>query len=130
MLVTTQLVLLSLSSLFGLVVARPQSYAVWAANSAIKRGQGNGLDSTGGASVSYEHGELQWGLRLLYEKTGNRTYYDYILAGANRIVSDAGVIQGGYRFIIPCPYTRILLTRFKHRLTDYSLDPVRSGQKI
>jgi unsaturated rhamnogalacturonyl hydrolase len=39
--------------------ARPESYAVWAADSAIARGQGNGLDSAGKAIVSYEHGEFQ-----------------------------------------------------------------------
>ncbi|TFK37097.1 glycoside hydrolase family 105 protein [Crucibulum laeve] len=89
--------------------ARPSSYAVWAADSAIKRGQGNGLDSTGKASVSYEHGELQWGLRLLYEKTGNKTYYNYIVTGANNIVYDNGTVHGGYT------------------LTDFSLDPIRTG---
>ncbi|KAF9465919.1 glycoside hydrolase family 105 protein [Collybia nuda] len=90
-------------------LARPQSYAVWAADSAIKRGQGNGLSSAGTPSASYEHGELQWGLRQLYERTGNKTYYDYIVTGASRIVTDAGVVQGGYK------------------LADYSLDPVRTG---
>ncbi|RDB26662.1 Unsaturated rhamnogalacturonyl hydrolase YteR [Hypsizygus marmoreus] len=90
------------------VLARPQSYAIWAADSAIKRGQGNGL-SSGSASVSYEHGELQWGLRQLYEKTGNKTYYNYILTGASNIVNDNGTIHGGYT------------------VSDYSLDPVRTG---
>lgn len=78
------------------VAARPQSYAVWAADSAIKRGQGNGLNGAGAALVSYEHGELQWGLRLLYEKTGNKIYYNYILAGANNIVFDNGTVHGSY----------------------------------
>ncbi|KAF8066730.1 glycoside hydrolase family 105 protein [Lyophyllum atratum] len=103
---------LLLSSLLlhaSIVLARPPSYAVWAADSAIRRGQGNGLDSTGKASVSYEHGEFQWGLRQLYEKTGNKTYYNYILAGANNIVYDNGTVHGGYA------------------VADYSLDPVRTG---
>ncbi|PFH48575.1 glycoside hydrolase family 105 protein [Amanita thiersii Skay4041] len=109
---TQRIVLAAISlslSLVGLVAARPSSYAVWAADSAMKRGQGNGLTSAGAATVSYEHGEFQWGLRLLYEKTGNRSYYDYILAGANNIVFDNGTVHGGYV------------------LTDYSLDPVRTG---
>ncbi|KAJ8474162.1 hypothetical protein ONZ45_g16044 [Pleurotus djamor] len=95
--------------IFNIVEARPSSYAVWAADSAIKRGQGNGLDSSGKASVSYEHGELQWGLRLLFEKTGNQSYYDYIQKGAENIVFPNGTVHGNYK------------------LTDFSLDPVRTG---
>lgn len=78
------------------VYARPQSYAIWAANSAIARGQGNGLDSNGKPTVSYEHGELQWGLRLLYETTGNKSYFNYIVQGASQIVDSKGNIGGGY----------------------------------
>ena len=73
-------------------VARPSSYAFWAADSGIRRKQGNGLDSSGKAVVSYEHGEFQWALRQLYEKTGNKTYYDYILDGASKIVADNGTV--------------------------------------
>ncbi|KAK0235179.1 glycoside hydrolase family 105 protein [Armillaria nabsnona] len=91
------------------VYARPQSYAIWAANSAIARGQGNGLDSNGKPTVSYEHGELQWGLRLLYETTGNKSYFNYIVQGASQIVDSKGNIGGGYS------------------IADYSQDPVRTG---
>ncbi|KXN82943.1 Unsaturated rhamnogalacturonyl hydrolase YteR [Leucoagaricus sp. SymC.cos] len=97
------------SLLPALAVARPASYAAWAADSAIARGQGNGLDSSGQPDASYEHGELQWGLRLLYEKTRNQTYYNYIVSGASEIVDSSGAVLGGYT------------------LTDYSLDPVRTG---
>ncbi|SJL09226.1 related to cell wall glycosyl hydrolase YteR [Armillaria ostoyae] len=89
------------------VYARPQSYAIWAADSAIARGQGNGLDSNGNPTVSYEHGELQWGLRLLYETTGNKSYFNYIVQGASQIVDSKGNIGGGYS------------------IADYSQDPVR-----
>jgi hypothetical protein len=41
--------------LFPVSQARPASYAVWAADSGIARGQGNGLAS-GVPIVSYEHG--------------------------------------------------------------------------
>jgi unsaturated rhamnogalacturonyl hydrolase len=78
------------------IVARPSSYAIWAADSAIARGQGNGLDSFGNPDVSYEHGELQWGLRMLYERTRNQSYYDYIMKGANNIVFENGTVHGGY----------------------------------
>ncbi|KAK0444243.1 glycoside hydrolase family 105 protein [Desarmillaria tabescens] len=91
------------------VYARPRSYAVWAADSAIARGQGDGLDSDGDPTVSYEHGELQWGLRLLYETTGNKSYFDYIVQGASQIVDSKGDIEGDYSF------------------SDYSQDPIRTG---
>ncbi|THU85122.1 glycoside hydrolase family 105 protein [Dendrothele bispora CBS 962.96] len=93
----------------GNVLARPSSNAVWAADSAIARKQGNGLDSNGNPSVSYEHGELWWGLRLLYERTGNQSYFDYILNSASNIVADDGSIHSNYK------------------VSDYSLDPVRTG---
>ncbi|KAJ7489342.1 glycoside hydrolase family 105 protein [Mycena latifolia] len=89
--------------------ARPKSYAVWAADSGIARGQGNGLDANGNAIVSYEHGEFQWSLRLLYELTGNKTYFNYIQAGADNIVFPNGTVHGSYN------------------LTAYSLDPIRTG---
>jgi len=92
-----------------LAFARPQSYAVWAADSAIARGQGNGLDASGRAIVSYEHGELQWGLRQLFERTGNQTYFDYIQRGVDNIVFDNGTVHGRYT------------------VTDFVLDPLRTG---
>ncbi|KAF9028899.1 glycoside hydrolase family 105 protein [Hymenopellis radicata] len=103
-------VISTLSALLLGAQARPQSYAVWAADSAIARGQGNGLTSGGATTVSYEHGEFQWGLRLLYDITGNQSYYDYILAGANRIVDSSGTIIGA-----------------DYSLSAYSQDPVRTG---
>ncbi|KAG7095198.1 hypothetical protein E1B28_005974 [Marasmius oreades] len=93
----------------GFVTARPQSYAVWAADSAIARKQGNGLTAQGAAIISYEHGELQWGLRLLFERTGNRTYFDYIQSGVDNVVTADGTPHGSYT------------------LTDYVLDPLRVG---
>ncbi|KAI0708917.1 glycoside hydrolase family 105 protein [Cerioporus squamosus] len=94
----------------GAIIAQPASYALWAADSAIARGQGNGLGSDGAPLVSYEHGELQWALRLLYEKTGNKTYFDYIQQGVDRVVTSNGTVIGGYGFT-----------------TDYQLDPIRTG---
>ncbi|KAH9481790.1 Unsaturated rhamnogalacturonyl hydrolase YteR [Psilocybe cubensis] len=85
------------------------SYAVWAADSAIARRQGNGLDANENPIVSYEHGEFQWGLRQLYERTGNTTYFDYIKQGIDNIVFSNGTVHGSYV------------------LTDYVLDPLRTG---
>ncbi|KAJ3486623.1 hypothetical protein NLI96_g4094 [Meripilus lineatus] len=104
----------SLLLFFGILVvesttARPLSYAIWAANSAIARGQGNGLDSSGKPLVSYEHGELQWALRLLFERTKNQTYYDYIKTGVDNVVSANGTVGGGYS------------------TTQFQLDPIRVG---
>ncbi|KAJ7319039.1 Six-hairpin glycosidase [Mycena albidolilacea] len=91
--------LVSLLGLFPVCDARPASYAVWAADSGIARGQGNGLLANGSATVSYEHGEFQWGLRLLYELTGNKTYFDYIQAGVDNIVFPNGTIHGDYEWV-------------------------------
>lgn len=99
-----RVLLVIIFSILPRVVAKPLSYAVWAADSAIVRGQGNGLDSSGKSSVSYEHGELQWGLRQLYEITGNQSYYNYILAGANNIVFDNGTVHGGYTYVVLSPF--------------------------
>ncbi|TFK37096.1 glycoside hydrolase family 105 protein [Crucibulum laeve] len=90
-------------------VARPQSYAVWAADSAIARGQGNGLDANGKAIVSYEHGELQWGLQQLYDLTGNKSYFSYIQKGIDNIVFPNGTVHGSYN------------------VADFVLDPLRTG---
>ncbi|KAF5381597.1 hypothetical protein D9615_005426 [Tricholomella constricta] len=100
---------LILVTLASVVLARPQSYAVWAADSGIARGQGNGLDTRGRAIVSYEHGEFQWGLRQLYELTGNQTYFHYIVEGVDNIVFDNGTVHGSYT------------------VTDFVLDPLRTG---
>ena len=93
--------ILLLSSVLDIASATaPSSFAVWAADSGIARGQGNGLVS-GIPTVSYEHGEFQWALRLLYETTGNRSYFDYIKAGADTILSDDGTSIGGYKYAFP-----------------------------
>jgi rhamnogalacturonyl hydrolase YesR len=91
-----------------------KSFAVHAASSAMLRGQGNGLTGPASASsstplVSYEHGEFQWALRLLYERDGNKTYFDYIKIGVDNVVSSNGSVGGAYVF------------------NDYSLDPIRAG---
>ncbi|KAK1235962.1 hypothetical protein PQX77_000788 [Marasmius sp. AFHP31] len=97
-----------LNTQLGLAAARPQSYAVWAADSAIARKQGNGLSGSS-PLISYEHGELQWGLRQLYELTGNQTYFEYIQSAVDNVVTEDGTPHGSYT------------------LTDYSLDPIRVG---
>ncbi|KAG6819880.1 hypothetical protein H0H93_007759 [Arthromyces matolae] len=88
----------------------PSSYAVWAANSAISRGQGNGLNSAGKTTVSYEHGTFWSGLRRLYEETGNQTYFQYIEDAVNRIVAPNGTIVGS-----------------DYSFSAFSLDPLRTG---
>ena len=42
---------------------------------------------------------MQWGLRLLYELTGNKTYFDYIQAGVDNIVFPNGTIHGDYKYV-------------------------------
>lgn len=80
--------------------ARPASYAVWAADSAIARKQGNGLSGTT-PKVDYTHGEFWFALRRLYEKTGNASYVAYVQAGADNVVSSNGTVGGGYKCVAP-----------------------------
>ncbi|KAJ3788714.1 glycoside hydrolase family 105 protein [Lentinula aff. detonsa] len=102
------LIYILLGIVYSLTHAKPDSYAAWAANSAIARGQGNGL-SNGVPLVAYDDGEFQWALRLLYERDGNESYLDYVTTGANNIVFDNGTVHGSYD------------------VTDYVLDPLRTG---
>ncbi|KAH9829443.1 Six-hairpin glycosidase [Rhodofomes roseus] len=87
---------LTLLGISSLPLALGTTYSTWAANSAITRGQGNGLNASGDPVVTYEHGVLQWALRLLYEKTGNRSYYDYITEAANNILNENGTVVSVY----------------------------------
>lgn len=91
--------------------ARASSYAVWAADSAIARHQGNGLDTNGNAIVSYEHGEFQWGLRQLFERTGNATYFNYIKQGIDNIVFSNGTVHGSYVYARLVLNSKILFKR-------------------
>ncbi|KAG5351965.1 hypothetical protein C0989_004368 [Termitomyces sp. Mn162] len=76
---------------FALVSARPSSYAVWAADTAMLWGQGMGLGDYSEPTVSYEHGEFQTVLKRLYDLTGNQTYFDYIVQGIDHIIDDDGL---------------------------------------
>ncbi|TFY52839.1 hypothetical protein EVJ58_g9788 [Rhodofomes roseus] len=87
---------LTLLGISSLPLALGTTYSTWAANSAITRGQGNGLNASGDPVVTYEHGVLQWALRLLYEKTGNQSYYDYITEAANNILNENGTVVSVY----------------------------------
>ncbi|KAH8834151.1 Six-hairpin glycosidase [Flagelloscypha sp. PMI_526] len=100
--------LLAILSIPGLVKAAT-SYAAWTADSVIRRNQSNGLDSSGAASLIYDHGTFWEGLRQLYLDTGNTTYYNWILTGATRLVDSSGKIIG------------------KYDASAYQLDPLRLG---
>ncbi|KAG7095199.1 hypothetical protein E1B28_005975 [Marasmius oreades] len=78
--------------------ARPASYAQWAADSAIARGQSTGLDSGGNPKVIYDDGEFQLGLHQLFEKTGNQKYYNHLLKASNTIVSANGSLPSSYKY--------------------------------
>jgi len=94
----------------GIVLAA-QPYSEWLASSAMARGQGNGLDSTGAPIDSYEHGAFQRGLTHLYEKTGNKSYLDYIQLGLNNVITSNGTV-------------------LTYKESDYSLDNIRIGESI
>jgi rhamnogalacturonyl hydrolase YesR len=92
----------------GVIAAQP--YSEWLASSAIARGQGNGL-SNGVPIDSYEHGAFQRGLTHLYEKTGNKTYLNYIQTGLDNVITSNGTVQA-------------------YKASDYSLDNIRIGESI
>ncbi|KAI0719012.1 Six-hairpin glycosidase [Fomitopsis betulina] len=77
----------------------------------VRRQLGHRTASNGTPTASYEHGEFQSGLKLLYERTGNQSYYDYIVEAVDGLVSDNGTVGGDY------PYYR----------STYQLDPLRVG---
>ncbi|KAL0581445.1 hypothetical protein V5O48_000599 [Marasmius crinis-equi] len=116
MLILKVLEVLGFLGQLGLAIARPQSYAVWAADSAIARKQGNGLSGST-PIISYEHGELQWGLRQLFERTGNQTYFNYIQSAVDNVVTADGTPHGSYTFVAPSTSSRpnlpILVSTFK-----------------
>lgn len=113
------------------VLARPASTAVWAADSIIARGQGHGLDSSNRPTVSYEHGEFQWALRLLYEHTGNETYFNYIQSGIDNIVTSNGTVlnyayvQIAFDLFVSTPRLGLITSLLS--ISDFTLDPVRVG---
>ncbi|KAL0581446.1 hypothetical protein V5O48_000600 [Marasmius crinis-equi] len=94
---------------FSGTLARPASYAQWAADSAIARGQSTGLDSSGTPKIIYDDGEFQIGLRRLFENTGNQKYYNHTLKAANAVVSANGSLASSFK------------------LSDHQLDPIRVG---
>lgn len=85
--------------IFAITCHAKITYSTYAADSVISRSQGNGLDK-GVPLVNYPDGEFQWALRLLYERDGNQTYYDWIQEGVNNIVLDNGTIVGGYKYVV------------------------------
>jgi rhamnogalacturonyl hydrolase YesR len=105
-----ELTTLILFSLVNLISSTPV-YSEWLASSAIARGQGNGLNSTGAPVDSYEHGTFQRALTHLYEKTGNKTYLNYIQTGLDNLITPNGTIQN-------------------YNLSEYTLDNLRIGQSV
>lgn len=103
MLPTIALALAPLALALG-AAAKPASYAVWAADSAIARKQGNGLSGSS-PITNYEHGELWFALRRVFEKTGNATYATYVQTAADQIVSSAGVVGGGFKCVVSASIT-------------------------
>ncbi|KDQ07742.1 glycoside hydrolase family 105 protein [Botryobasidium botryosum FD-172 SS1] len=93
--------------------APPQStsYATLLASSAISRGQGNGLSSSGAPVDSYEHGTFQRALTRLYEKTGDKKYLDYIKKGIDALVGSDGSVKA-------------------YSLTEYTLDNIKIGDSM
>jgi len=103
---------LSLTSFLFLLwplVNAKKPWSAWMAESAMARGQGNGLGSDGKPFITYEHGVFQRALESLYNKTSETKYLDYFRQGVDRIVNDDGSLNS-------------------YNLTFYTIDDIRLGQ--
>lgn len=126
---TSALTILLFSTLGFASAVAPSSYAIWAADSAIARGQGNGFVN-GVPAVSYEHGELQWALRLLFDITGIETYFDYIKSGVDTILSDDGSTISGYKCVESLGLMSIYSLTKYISASENQLDPIRVGPTL
>jgi len=89
------------------LAARP--YSSWMADSVISRQEGRGVDSSGNAFITYEHGVFQRSLESLYNKTSNATYLSYMQQGIDKVVTSTGSLND-------------------YSLTYYTLDDIRLGE--
>lgn len=97
---------LPLCSVFG-----AQPYSTWMADSAIARKTLLGKDASGNSFVTYEHGVFERALEMVYNKTRNATYYNYLKAGIDNVVGPTGTI-------------------LDYSLEYYTLDDVRLGPEF
>ncbi|KAL7275922.1 hypothetical protein RUND412_001114 [Rhizina undulata] len=93
----------------GISAARP--YSTWMADSVIARDTPLGLDSSGAAYTTYEHGVMERALEYVYNKTGNVTYYNYMKQGVDNIIDSSGNL-------------------LDYDLDYYTLDDVRLGPEF
>lgn len=98
--------LLPLSPAFG-----AQLYSTWMADSVIARKTPLGKDASGNIFVTYEHGVFERALEMVYNKTRNATYYNYLKTGIDNIVGSTGTI-------------------LDYSLEYYTLDDVRLGPEF
>lgn len=96
--------------LFSLV-SGAQQYSTWMADSVIARGTPLGKDTSGNILVTYEHAVFERALEMVYNKTGNITYYNYLKTGIDNVVGSTGTI-------------------LDYDLEYYTLDDVRLGPEF
>lgn len=81
------------------------------ADSAIARKTPLGKDASGSILVTYEHAVFERALEMVYNKTQNATYYNYLKAGIDNVVGPTGKI-------------------LDYSLEYYTLDDVRLGPEF
>jgi hypothetical protein len=103
--------LLTSFAVFGHLACAARPYSSWMADSVIARKEARGLNSTGSPLLTYEHGVFQRALEMLYNKTSNATYLNYIQEGLDNVVNSDGSLN-----TYSVPYS--------------SLDPLRVGENL
>lgn len=93
------------------LVCGAQPYSTWMADSVITRKTPLGKDTSGNILVTYEHGVFERALEMVYNKTGNVTYYNYLKAGVDNVLGSTGTISD-------------------YSLEYYTLDDVRLGPEF
>lgn len=81
------------------------------ADSVIARHTPLGLSATGAPLTTYEHGVFETALRLVFNKTGDTKYYDYLKWGLDNLINPSG---------------RLL----DYNFTDFTLDDLRLGPEF
>ncbi|RPA89113.1 glycoside hydrolase family 105 protein [Choiromyces venosus 120613-1] len=86
-------------------------YSQLLTSSVIARNTPLDKDSTGAILKAYEHGVMERALAMVYNKTGNATYYNYLKSDIDNLISPSGVL-------------------LDYNLTYYTLDDVRLGPEF
>jgi rhamnogalacturonyl hydrolase YesR len=96
---------------FCALAAAVTPYSVRMADSLIARNTTLGLDDSGDPKTTYEDGVIERALEMVYNATGDSTYYAYQKSGVDNIINSSGGL-------------------LDYNLTEYTLDDMRLGQEF